>query len=211
MSVALAGCSGGGSEGKGSDHSPEPTKPVTPADVIAPVTAAAQAAKSVVVTRTEQGADGKDVTQEEIETSFAEPVSARVLHVGEEIWTLNVVDGEGFLKDQTEQKSTNRWARLDKAETAERLEHATLTGLLAVLEGATSVTETATGKVRGVDATCHTFSLADGSSETARLCVDPQKRPIELIAGDGDVTTTSVFTGWGTPVDAIAPPASLVD
>ena len=50
---------------------------------------AMQQGASVVVTRTTQ--DDDDWTHEDIEVSFARPPSARVLHVGDDIWTLEVV------------------------------------------------------------------------------------------------------------------------
>ncbi|WP_156971218.1 hypothetical protein [Knoellia sinensis] len=212
LTLALSACTGDNADDSGTsgDASPKRTQP---SDITGPIKAAAQSAGSVVVNRTEVSGsdDGGEPTHEEIETSFAEPVSARVLHVGDEIWTLDVVDGVGYLKDQSERKSNNRWEKLDAAATADRLEHGTLAGLLGVLDGATALPETATASVRGVDATCHTFPLSGGADATARVCVDNQQRPVELVETNGDQTNTSVFTNWGVAIDAIAPPAHLVD
>ena len=191
--LSLAACTGGGSDGgsgadgdQTSDRATAPDRKAVPADTSGPIKAAAKAAGSVVVTRTLTEADG-DVTQEEIETAFTSPPSARVLHVGEEIWTLDVVEGVGYLKDQSERKSNNRWEKLGERETAERLEGATLDGLLGVLDAATSVSKASTADVRGVEATCHTFGLpaTQGPKATARVCADDEERPVELVVTVG--------------------------
>lgn len=207
-----------------------------PADVVAAARDATQSGASVVVARTTQ--DGGEWTQEEIEVAFTAPPSARVLHVGEEIWTLDVVDGVGYLKDQSERKSVNRWSRLSDADTAAYVEDLTPDGLLEVLAAATSVAPPSQESVREVPATCHAFVLdpvralatdeADQTGETdagppsapaaptattagARLCADSAGRPVELVVTIGARVTTSVFSQWGFAIEALPPPANLVD
>ncbi|MFC7489094.1 MULTISPECIES: hypothetical protein [unclassified Knoellia] len=217
--LSVSACTGGdpdgGSGGDGAqstDGSTTPDRRADPTDTTGPIKAAAKAAGSVVVTRTLTEADG-DVTQEEIETAFTTPPSARVLHVGEEIWTLDVVEGVGWVKDQSEKKSNNRWKQLGERETAQRLEGATLDGLLGVLDAATSVSKASTASVRGVEATCHTFGLDanQGTDATAKVCADDKQRPVEVVVRSGGDTTTSVFMSWGSKITAMAPPEHLVD
>lgn len=216
--LSVSACTGGGSGGSGgdgeqpADGSTTPDRKAVPTDTSGPIKAAAKAAGSVVVTRTLTEADG-DVTQEEIETAFTTPPSARVLHVGEEIWTLDVVEGVGYVKDQSEEKSNNRWERLGERATAERLEGATLDGLLGVLDAATSVSKASAASVRGVETTCHTFGLdaSQGADATAKVCADDEKRPVEVVVSSGGDTTTSVFMSWGSDITAMAPPEHLVD
>ncbi|KGN38379.1 hypothetical protein N801_00170 [Knoellia aerolata DSM 18566] len=211
---------------------PSPTR--DPADVVSAARDATQRAGSVVVTRTAQ--DGEDWTHEDIEVAFTVPPSARVLHVGDDIWTLNVVDGVGHLKDQSERKSTNRWTRLDDTETAARLRGLSPEGLLGVLGAATSVAAPTEETVREVPSTCHAFVLdpvealtlaeTDIGAEpgdtpspsptptgaaTARLCADGQERPVELVVTLGGQVTTSVFSQWGFAIEALPPPEHLVD
>lgn len=225
VTVLVTACSNDGS-GDGGDGTGTPTgasqpPEAKPSDTTGPIKDAALAAGSVVVTRTTTEArNGKDadVTHEEIEVEFTEPPSGRVLHVGEEIWTLNVVDGVGYLKDQSEKKSTNRWQKLDAAETSERFEDATLDGLLGVLDSATKVAKSEAANVRGAEATCHALTLgpSPGASagplpQSARVCVDADRRPVELVVTADDDVTTSVFSSWGVAIEAMPPPANLVD
>lgn len=217
---------------------PAPSPTLDPADVATSARDATQAGGSVVVTRTTQ--EGEDWTQEDIEVAFTASPSARVLHVGEEIWTLDVVDGAGYLKDQGERKSTNRWTRLSDTDTAAYLEDLTPAGLLGVLDAATSVTPPTDESVRDVPATCHAFVLdpgrarAEGEVDTgtrtatatagptaspttataaagARLCADSAGRPVELVVTIGERVTTSVFSQWGIAIEALPPPENLVD
>lgn len=232
VTLALGGCTDdGGSEpvpsGEATRAGPSPTR--DPAAVVAAAREAMGEAGSVVVARTAQ--DGDDWTQEDIEVAFTNPASARVLHVGEDIWTLDVVDGTGYLKDQDERKSTNRWSRLSTTDTAAYLRVLTAEGLLRELGTATSVDVPTEETVRDVPATCHLFALdparaaavvaeqADEDAEAttapalanARLCVDSEKRPIETVVTVGARVTTSVFSQWGFAIEAMPPPASLVD
>ncbi|GGB69114.1 hypothetical protein N798_02875 [Knoellia flava TL1] len=225
VAVALiaAGCSGGGDgggsdDGTGTSDTPREAKP---ADTTGPIKDAALAAGSVAVTRTVRPGDAGDrITQEEIEVELTEPPSGRVLHVGEEIWTLDVVDGIGYLKDQSERKSANRWQRLSAAETTERLEDVTLDGLLGVIDWASRITKTEKATVAGTAATCHSLTLGPGATagdgdgptpQSARICVDGDRRPLELVVTADDEVTTSTFTSWGLAVEALAPPPALVD
>lgn len=233
VALALGGCTDGGEgaptpTGDGTRASASPTR--DPAAVVSAAVDATTAAKSVVVGRTTR--DGDDWLQEEIEVSFAAPPSARVLHVGEDIWTLDVVDGVGYLKDQSERKSTNRWRRLSDTDTAAYLQELTPQSLLVALDAATSVAEPAEETVREVPSTCHAFVLdpakavasdADEpdagattgtsapASASARLCVDNGSRPVELVVTVGERVTTSVFSQWGLALEAQPPPAHLVD
>ncbi|WP_404382094.1 hypothetical protein LL946_15160 [Knoellia locipacati] len=223
LTLVAAGCSNDGTGDDGSDAGPSTstTKPreAQPSDTTGPIKDAALAAGSVIVSRTTRsgGAEG-GITQEEIEVELTEPMSGRVLHVGEEIWTLDIVAGVGYLKDQTEKKSTNRWTRLSGAETTKRLEDVTLDGLLGVLDDASAITKTEPATVGGVAATCHSLTLRPDPDvdegpvpQSARVCVDGDRRPVELLViADADVTT-SVFTQWGVAVEAMAPPPNLVD
>ena len=227
LAFVVSACSddGGGDEGSGDGASSSMSEPrqAKPSDTTGPIKDAALAAGSVVVTRTTtSGSDPDDTTHEEIEVELTEPPSGRVLHVGEDIWSLNVVDGVGYLKDQTTRKSNNRWTRLSAAETTERLEDVTLDGLLGDLDNATEVTKTEKATVVAQAATCHLLTLgpdsdadADASDgpapQSARICVDGDRRPLELVVTAGDEVTTSVFTGWGSSVEAIAPPPNLVE
>ncbi|MFW5471751.1 hypothetical protein ACOCJ5_00425 [Knoellia sp. CPCC 206450] len=219
----LAGCSGGGdgegsTDGSGTTDAPREAKP---ADTTGPIKDAALAAGSVAVTRTVRPGDADHgITQEEIEVELTEPPSGRVLHVGEEIWTLAVVDGVGYLKDQSERKSTNRWQRLSAAQTTERLQDVTLDGLLGVVDRASRITKTEKATVAGTPATCHSLTLSPGATagaddgpvpQSARICVDGDRRPLELVVTAGDEVTTSTFTSWGLAVEALAPPPALVD
>ncbi|GAA4124468.1 hypothetical protein GCM10022415_30540 [Knoellia locipacati] len=224
LTFVVSACSDDGSgddgSGDGATSSTSTPRRAKPSDTTAPIKDAALAAGSVVVTRTTtSGSDADDTTHEEIEVELTEPPSGRVLHVGEEIWTLDVVDGVGYLKDQTARKSNNRWTRLSAAETTERLEDVTLDGLLGHLDNATKVTKTEKATVAAQAATCHTLALGpdpdadagDGPPpQSARICVDGDRRPLELVVTAGDEVTTSVFTGWGSAVEAIAPPPNLV-
>lgn len=215
LALSVSGCTGGGPDGDGAEtdaSTPTQDREAVPTDTTAPIRAAAKAAGSVVVTRTLKEADG-DVTHEEIETAFTAPPSARLLHVGNEIWTLDVVDGVGYVKDQSEKKSANRWTKLSERDTAERLEGATLDGLLGVLDAATSISKASTATVRAVKATCHTLGLdaSQGADASARVCVDSKRLPIELVVTSGGDVTTSVFTSWGSKIMAMAPPEHLVD
>ena len=236
LAPVLAGCASGGApvpppvlgtSGASPSSSPSPSertldapKPAAPdpADVVSAVRDAAQRAGSVVVTRTTQ--DGDDWTHEEVEVAFASPPSARVLHVGEDIWTLSVVTGEGYLKDQTTRKSTSRWTRLSAAETTERLEDVTLDGLLGVLDHASTITRTEKATLGARPVTCHSLVLSPHSDadadtdpvpQSARICVDADRRPVELVVTADDEVTTSRFTGWGSAVEALPPPPGLVD
>lgn len=227
LSLLAAGCSSDGpgegdGSGKGSPTgSNEPTE-AKPSDTTGPIKDAALAAGSVVVTRTTTpagaAADPDDTTHEEIEVEFTEPLSGRVLHVGEAIWTLDVVDGVGYLKDQSEKKSTNRWTKLTAAGTQERLEGATLDGLLGVLDSATKISTTEKATVRGIEATCHAITLGPPKAakpgpvpQSARICVDADRRPVELVVTADTAVSTSVFTDWGVAIEAMPPPANLVD
>jgi hypothetical protein len=223
LTFVVSACSdGGGDEGSGDGATSSTSTPreAKPSDTTAPIKDAALAAGSVVVTRTTtSGSDQDDTTQEEIEVELTEPPSGRVLHVGEKIWTLNVVDGVGYLKGQTTRKSNHRWTRLSAAQTTERLEDVTLDGLLGDLDNATKVTRSEKATVAAQSATCHTLALGpdadadagDGPApQSARICVDGDRRPLELVVTAGDEVTTSVFTGWGSAVEAIAPPPNLV-
>lgn len=220
LTLVTAGCSsdeGGRGSGDGPATSQTTPRKEKPSDTTAPIKDAALAAGSVVVTRTTR-ADQDGITHEEIEVELTEPMSGRVLHVGEEIWTLDVVGGVGYLKDQTDRKSTHRWKKLTGAETTKRLEDVTLDGLLGVLDDASKVTRTEKATVAGGPATCHTLTLAPPATaaegpvpQTARICVDADRRPVELVVtADGEVTT-SLFSGWGVAVEAIPPPPNLVD
>lgn len=228
LTLAVSGCSGegdgdDGGNGTGDGATTTTTRPreAKPSDTTGPIKDAALAAGSVVVTRTTtSGTTGGGTTHEEIEVELTEPMSGRVLHVGEDIWTLDVVAGVGYLKDQSVRKSTNRWSRLSAAETKERLEDVTLDGLLGVLDDASRVTKTEKATVDAQAATCHTLTLApkagtqpaDGPAPTsARVCVDGDRRPLELVVTADDSVTTSTFTGWGTAIEAIEPPPNLVD
>lgn len=207
---------------------PRASSTLDPAGVVAAARDATQRAASVVATRTTR--DGDDWIHEDIEVAFTVPPSARVLHVGEDIWTLDVVEGVGYLKDQSDQKSTIRWSRLSEVDTAAHLGHVTPAGLLGVLDAATSVAPPTRETVRGVPATCHAFVLdpatalvADRADEegststaprtqaTARLCVDSGSRPVESVVTIDDRVTTTVFSQWGFALEAMPPPASLVD
>jgi hypothetical protein len=220
LTLVAAGCSNDGSGDDGSDDGPTSSdsrpREAKPSDTTQPIKDAALAAGSVVVTRTVRS--GKDITHEEIEVELTEPMSGRVLHVGEEIWTLDVVDGVGYLKDQTERKSTTRWTKLSGAETTQRLEDVTIDGLLGVLDTASKVTGTEKATVAGAPATCHTLTLAPGSGtdagpvpQSARVCVDADRRPVELVVTADGAVTTSLFTGWGGAIEAMPPPPNLVD
>ena len=207
---------------------PAPSPTLDPADVVSSARDATQDGGSVAVTRTTQ--DGDDWTHEEIEVAFTTPPSARVLHVGDEIWTLDVVDGVGYLKDQSERKSMNRWSRLDDTETATYVEDLTPEGLLSVLDAATSVSPPTQEGVRDVPATCHAFVLdptqalatqpptdtgapttATAVTAVARLCADGGGRPVELVVTIGERVTTTVFSQWGFALEALPPPENLVD
>ena len=232
ITLALGGCTDdGGSDpvpsGEATRANASPTR--DPATVVSAAREASAEAGSVVVARTTQ--DGQDWTHEDIEVAFTDPASARVLHVGDDIWTLDVVDGTGYLKDQDERKSTNRWSRLTGADTAAYLRGLTAEGLLGALGTATSVAAPTEETVRDVPATCHAFALdptraaalvveaADGEAEattapataSARLCVDSETRPIENVVTVGETVTTSVFSQWGFAIEAMPPPAGLVD
>ena len=223
LTLLAAGCSNDDPADDGSGESPgtSTTKPreALPSDTTAPIKDAALAAGSVLVSRTTRTGEGDEgVTQEEIEVELTEPLSGRVLHVGEEIWTLDVVGGVGYLKDQSEKKSTNRWTKLSGAETTERLTDVTLDGLLGVLDDAAKITKTEKATVAGGPATCHSMTLGPGADagdgpvpQSARICVDADRRPLELVVtADGEVTT-STFSGWGVAIEAMAPPPNLVD
>ena len=229
--LLLAACTDGGGAGPSpSGDGPRPSASSTrdPAAVVTTAREAAAAARSVVVTRTTQ--DGDDWTHEDIEVDFAAPPSARVLHVGEDIWTLDVVEGVGYLKDQGDRKSTNRWSRLSEVDTAAYLRDVTPAGLLRALEAATSVARPTEETVRDVPATCHAFVLdaagalaAEGPDEegstvtappataNARLCLDSGERPVESVVTIGDRVTTTVYSQWGFAIEAMPPPADLVD
>jgi len=226
VALLATGCSGSGDgdgDGNGRDDGSATDTPreATPADTTGPIKDAALAAGSVAVTRTVRPGDADDpITQEEIEVELTEPPSGRVLHVGEEIWTLDVVGGVGYLKDQSERKSTNRWQRLSAAETTERLEDVTVDGLLGVIDRASKITGTEKATVAGTPATCHSLTLAPGATadaddgpvpQSARICVDGDRRPLELVVTADDEVTTSTFTSWGLAVEALAPPPALVD
>lgn len=226
VALIATGCSNGdGDDGDdGGKDTPTGASRATeakPSDTTAPIKDAALAAGSVIVRRTATvGGAGRDadITHEEIEVEFTEPPSGRVLHVGEEIWTLNVVEGVGYFKDQSKKKSTNRWQRLTAAQTSARLEDATIDGLLGVLDSVAKIAKTETATLRGGDATCHTLVLAPPkvaepgpAPQSARICVDEDRRPVELVVTADDDVTTSVFSGWGVAVEAMPPPASLVD
>lgn len=223
VALLAAGCSGGG-DGDASDDgsgTSDPPREAKPADTTGPIKDAALAAGSVAVTRTVRpGAADERITQEEIEVELTEPPSGRVLHVGEEIWTLDVVEGVGYLKDQSERKSTNRWQRLSAAETTERLEDVTLDGLLGVIDRASTITRTEKATVAGTAATCHSLTLGPAAAtgtvdgpvpQSARICVDGDRRPLELVVTADDEVTTSTFSSWGLAVEALAPPPALVD
>lgn len=221
VALLAAGCSGGG-DGDGSDDgsgTSDPPREAKPADTTGPIKDAALAAGSVAVTRTVRPGDADErITQEEIEVELTEPLSGRVLHVGEEIWTLDVVGGVGYLKDQSEKKSTNRWTKLSGAETTERLTDVTLDGLLGVLDDAAKITKTEKATVAGGPATCHSMTLGPGADaqdgpvpQSARICVDGDRRPLELVVTADDEVTTSTFSSWGLAVEALAPPPALVD
>jgi hypothetical protein len=229
--LLLAACTDGGGagpspSGDGPGASASPTR--DPAAVVSAARDAAAAGGSVVVTRTTQ--DGDEWTHEDIEVAFTAPPSARVLHVGDDIWTLDVVEGVGYLKDQGERKSTNRWSRLSEVDTAAYLTEVTPEGLLGALEAATSVARPTEETVRDVPATCHAFVLdaaralareevdEEGSTDTAapatasaRLCLDSGERPVESVVTVGERVTTSVFSQWGLAIEAMPPPANLVD
>ncbi|MFW5469970.1 hypothetical protein ACOCJ4_07990 [Knoellia sp. CPCC 206435] len=229
--LLLAGCTDGGGAGPSpSGDGPRPSASPTrdPAAVVTSAREAAAAARSVVVTRMTQ--DGDDWTHEDIEVDFTAPPSARVLHVGDDIWTLDLVEGVGYLKDQGDRKSTNRWSRLSEADTAAYLRDVSPEGLLGALDAATSVARPTEATVRDVPATCHAFVLdaaralaaeqadeegspgtAPPTTASARLCLDGGGRPVESVVTIGDRVTTSVFSQWGFAVEAMPPPANLVD
>lgn len=223
--LLAAGCSGddpgdgGNGSGTGGVTATKEPQEAKPSDTTGPIKDAALAAGSVTVTRTSSagGADAA-VTHEEIEVELTEPLSGRILHVGDEIWTLTVVDGVGYLKDQSEKKSTNRWTKLTDTEMQKRVATATLDGLLGILDTAAKVEKTESATIRGATATCHALTLgpargtaAGPAPQTARICVDGDNRPVELVVTADDVVATSVFTGWGAAVEAMPPPPNLVD
>ena len=224
LTFVVSACSqDGGDEGSGDGATSSTSSPrqARPSDTTGPIKDAALAAGSVVVSRTTtSGTDPDDTTHEEIEVELTEPPSGRVLHVGEEIWTLDIVDGVGYLKDQTTRKSTNRWTRLSAAETTERLEGVRLDGLLGVLDHVSRITRTERATVGGKPSTCHSLELApdpdadadeDPVPQSARICVDTDRRPVELVVTSDDAVTTSSYTAWGVAVEALAPPPALVD